>query len=248
MKQLILSLLCVAFVTGCSEKRITSVPGNFLSDAQQALTTEETKIFNSVKEDLREFIARNGLLLQASLSPGDIDKITVSTIPYYEFDRDKFFQNPVPERILECCTIPENKVMFLGKMNNKVVILFKACWEEPLNTWFAREVDCDSNSVKKILSWIPQKIKKPDISHCKLIKVFGLTQLAYTEGKKTTYYHFYSGREEACENDLYKYIITFDRGAKGLREFFNRTGGHAIVGDSLIPIDEFMKRQKDMIK
>ena len=245
MKQITLFLSCFFLFTSCSEKKITSATNNSLLNPNQVLASNETKVYNAVKWDILDRAKDNTARSKSSgslLSPQVVERMEVYRIPYYEFNEEDFFKDPTPERIITCCYPPEDKMMFIGKMSGEIVSIFEASKKK--DKWYIGIFYDDANFIKETLSWIPKKIEYPDSSHLKLITIYGLQHFAYTNDNKTTYYRF-TGQPEAYESELFDYIVSAHENAKGLKEFFDKTGGHVIKGDSLIPIEEFMKREKN---
>ena len=246
MKKIVFFLLYIMFlISGCVEKRII-LTDNSLFDPKQSLTSEEIEIFNDVKWDLQERTLRTQSPASAKsnavlLSSENINKMELYTIPYSEFDAEAFFKGDTTfERILTCCVPPKDKKMFLGKMNGKIITMFLA---RKKRHWIVENLYSDADFIEKTLSWIPLKIAYPDTTHCKLVKIYGSTYLAYTQNHDTKYYQFWTGQEESYDNEILDYIIDLHNSAEGLRKFFDAAKGKAIKGDSLVPAEEFFKNK-----
>ena len=104
--------------------------------------------------------------------------------------------------------------MFLGKLDGKVVALFLA---HKRRSWLIDGLDKRADFIKNTLDWIHEKITYPDSSHCRLVKIYALTYLAYTENGETMYYNFYSGKD--ASNEILDYIIFTNEGIKEYREY-----------------------------
>ena len=218
MKQIIPLLLCLVLLfVSCSGDKLITVK-NSLFDPKQTLTPTEIEIYSNLKEDFQQNMVENFNPNDPTYYTfADIDRMKIHTIPYYEFNEDLFFEDPSYDRILTSCIMPENKVMFLGKLEGKVIALFLA---HKRKSWLMEELVKGPDLIKNTIDWIHEKIAYPDSSHCRLVKIYALTYLAYTTKKgETTYYNFYSGKNSS--NGILDYIMFTNKSIKEYEKLRN---------------------------
>ena len=116
MKNNLVLLLILFLVVSCTNKT-TDSGGSLFSGITRALTSEELSVIESIKKEFKEQVNRESSrsftplgLMRKNLS--ELDNFKLSTLPFYNFDVEKFYANPSPERLMECMIPSDNVNVF----------------------------------------------------------------------------------------------------------------------------------------
>ena len=113
----------------------------------------------------------------------ELDNFKLSTLPFYNFDVEKFYANPSPERLMECM-IPSDKVnVFAGERDGNLKFCFsirkendKWTFDEYIENW------------GNIISWLPDSLKKADSPQCKIFIHGSREYLTYKRNGNNLYF------------------------------------------------------------
>ena len=166
MKNNLVLLLILFLVVSCTNKT-TDAGGSLFSGITRALTSEELSVIESIKKEFKEQVNRESSrsftplgLMRKNLS--ELDNFKLSTLPFYNFDVEKFYANPSPERLMECM-IPSDKVNVFAERDGNLKFCFsirkendKWTFDEYIENW------------GNIISWLPDSLKKADSPQCKI--------------------------------------------------------------------------------
>ena len=111
----------------------------------------------------------------------NIDAYALSSLPYYVFDSEKFYENPSPE-MLACCLRPStSEKWFMGVATDSV--FFSAVEQD--STWRMRSF---IQQWGKLVSWLPAKLQEANTDDYKLFKLGYNIYVSFNRNGHDVYY------------------------------------------------------------
>ena len=206
MKNNLVLLLILFLVVSCTNKT-TDSGGSLFSGITRALTSEELSVIESIKKEFKEQVNRESSrsftplgLMRKNLS--ELDNFKLSTLPFYNFDVEKFYANPSPERLMECM-IPSDKVNVFAERDGNLKFCFSIRKEKDKWT-FDEYIENWGN----IISWLPDSLKKADSPQCKIFIHGSREYLTYKRNGNNLYFRItgeYIPTETLCEQFVDEY-------------------------------------------
>lgn len=176
-------VLCIILSAGCKSSAIDSkeekgtIVGKVLTERDEKILSDVTKRFSN--------ISRSALADEPFKSMNEIKSLTVTSIPCYVFDDQKYYENPIPENILGCLSLAENEVWYFCKNKGNIQLVFNAVYSDKIWDLYKFHLDCD-----KTFGWLPPKFAEIDSTGYGFIKVFN------------SYYFMYKMNGRLVYNDL----------------------------------------------
>lgn len=126
----------------------------------------------------------------------NIDAYALSSLPYYVFDSEKFYENPSPE-MLACCLRPStHEKWFMGVATDSV--FFSAVEQD--STWRMRSF---IQQWGKLVSWLPAKLQEANTDDYKLFKLGYNIYVSFNRDGHDVYYpitgSYELSEEKFCE-------------------------------------------------
>lgn len=181
-----LTLILALLSFSCTEQK-TSVKEKF---SIQEISTELGDKYDDIVSDLKARYVSNSDSRSSNdmRSPlrrfmSEIDKYKLSTLSYYRFDHEKFYEDPSEEN-LQSCMVPLDKLNIIAERNGEVE--WRLVVEKKDNFW---TIDRLTNQYGRAISWLCDSLYNAGTKHCKIF-VYGSTRefVTYDRHGKSLYF------------------------------------------------------------
>lgn len=206
MKNYIILFGVVFLLFSCTSKTIDSNKSKF-TEVTRTLTSEEQLAIESVKKEFREQISTDNSrsfspLMSMKKNLSELDNFKLSTLPFYDFDTKKFYEDPSPERLM-ACMVPSNKINVFAEQSGNIKFYFSIKKEEEKWT-FDEYIDNWGN----VISWLPDSLENVNSQSCKIFIHGNREYVTYKKDGKDLYFRItgeYIPTENLCEQFVEEY-------------------------------------------
>lgn len=210
----VLFLIMISFVA-CKDSKV-----NERSDIQPkigSLMNKEAKIaFEALKNKYAATKAR-GEYTFPDIMPftliREIDSLDVEVMPYYNFDGEKFYNDPSPENIVKALSKPDDHVYFAVKRNGEIMYSLMAVKRN--GEWVFGEMGEDWG---KVISWIPSRLAEVGATSYKIFRPCGLEYVVYEKAGKPIFCRI-TGEEVQSAEKLCETFVNMMNQAKEDRKY-----------------------------
>lgn len=186
----------------CANRNVVKAPCTFkdigmdiAENEQNRLTILQNRYMDWVNGETRS----NGNYTppESLLNLSRLNEYTLSKIPLYGFDMERFYADPSPKKLLECIVpTKENYIFAMDDLGN-VKFLFKVKEENNIPV-----LDFYVDNKNGVISWIPDSLSKANTKELKIFRSGSREFVTYMKRGKPVY-HKITGElfstEQLCE-------------------------------------------------
>ena len=145
-------VLIVFLVCGCMDKNRNSDLNKVRERINLPLTEDVDQILDALVERYST-VSRSMLQQEPDKTLVELKKCHIEICPYYEFDVQEFYSSPSPAKILECLSLPQDKVCLWGKREDGTTFLLMTIKEN--DVW---KMESMTEGWENVVSWLPDKL------------------------------------------------------------------------------------------
>ena len=124
-------------------------------------------------------VSRSMLQQEPDKTLVELKKCHIEICPYYEFDVQEFYSSPSPAKILECLSLPQDKVCLWGKREDGTTFLLMTIKEN--DVW---KMESMTEEWENVVSWLPDKLLEANTKEYKMFTLYAMNYfLFYRDGR-----------------------------------------------------------------
>lgn len=171
-------VLIVFLVCGCMDKNRNSDLNKVRERINLPLTEDVDQILDALVERYST-VSRSMLLQEPDKTLVELKKCHIEICPYYEFDVQEFYSSPSPAKILECLSLPQDKVCLWGKREDGTTFLLMTIKEN--DVW---KMESMTEEWENVVSWLPDKLLEANTKEYKMFTLYAMNYfLFYRDGR-----------------------------------------------------------------
>lgn len=224
----IIYLIVLFCLFSCVDKQVSTKEEGGKSIAN-FLTKQENVVWDDIKVQLLNRVALTRSMNQSNPlqfafnSPEELEKFSILSIPYFDYNDSVFYENPCPESIVNSLSRSKDKVWFVGKnQENKIALMCEAVniqnGTDNSNSW---KVKRDLHGVDYFdvrLAWLWNIMSDPKLQNVKLLNIYDYTYFMLTFDDKIMYYTFLGNKY--TDEEFSSHLLLKKRSVESYREFF----------------------------
>ena len=189
-------VLIVFLVCGCIDKNRNSDLNKVRERINLPLTEDVDQILDALVERYST-VSRSMLQQEPDKTLVELKKCHIEICPYYEFDVQEFYSSPSPAKILECLSLPQDKVCLWGKREDGTTFLLMTIKEN--DVW---KMESITEGWENVVSWLPDKLLEANTKEYKMFTLYAMTYFLFCRDGGPVYCDL-TGKEytpdKACE-------------------------------------------------
>lgn len=211
MKNLIL-LVLILFVFACSDSKkdikTEKRPevGNLMDDRARAAFVGLKSMYESMSASMKSRGESSRMDIPPFIVIRDMDSLDVEVMPYYDFNEEKFYEDPSPENIIKNLSKADDKVYFAVKKNGEIMYSMMAVQKG--GKW---QFDGMSEDWGRIIGWLPAKLLEAGATSYKIFRPCGLEYVVYEKDGKPVFCRI-TGEEASVEKMCESFVNMINQG------------------------------------
>lgn len=174
-------VLVLFLVCSCMDKNKNSDLNKVGESINLPLTEDVNQVLGALVQRYLT-VSRSMLQHEPDKTLTGLKKFKVEVCPYYEFDGQEFYSSPSPSKILECLSMPKDKICLLGERTDGTTFLLMTIKEG--DVW---KMESMTEDWGKVISWLPDKLLKANTNEYKMFTLYAMSYFLFYRNEQPVY-------------------------------------------------------------